>query len=86
MKTTEEKLDSILGKITLMQRDMQMLRARVYGPDVFVMNMDHPQRDVANSLIKKITGRSFKPGEIIRLTNDEFTLYQDLLPCPPRNL
>lgn len=83
MSTLEEKVDALHGKLTLMQRDMQMIRMRIYGPPAYVIDMDHPQSDVANSLMKKITGRTFKPGEIIRLTHEEFELYRNMETCPP---
>ena len=56
------------------------------GNPAYVIDVGyHPDKKVADSLLKKITGRRFKPGEIIRLTSKEFQLYQDLLPCPPRS-
>lgn len=66
------------------RRDLAEIKQLLKHP-AYVVNMGYEDKETANSLIKKITGRSFKPGEIIRLSHREFALYKRMLPCPPRN-
>lgn len=73
-----DQLDRIEIKLIRMERQLELLARPAY-----VVNMGEAKKDVANSLLKKITGRSFKPGEVIRLSKNEFELYTQMLPCPP---
>ena len=54
------------------------------GATAFVVNVDS-EPEVVESLLKKVTERRFKHGEIIRLTDAEFRVYRKMPPCPPRN-
>ena len=65
------------------KRDLAEIK-KLLGRPAFVVCVDHPDRDVANSLMKKISG-PHKPGALICLNREEFQLYQDMLPCPPRS-
>ncbi len=77
---TAQAISADYGQI---QRDLADIK-RLLGRPAYVVCVDHPDRAVADSLIKKIAG-PHRPGEIICLNREEFQLYQDMLPCPPRS-
>jgi len=78
-----ETAQAISADYAQIQQDLTEIK-RLLGRPAYVVCVDHPNKDVANSLIKKIGGHH-RPGEIIRLNREEFQLYQDMLPCPPRS-
>ncbi len=65
------------------QEDLQAIKKLLDTP-TYVMLDDFANKDVAASLLKKISG-PLKPGGIIRLTSEELRLYRGLLTCPPRS-
>ena len=81
------QLTRIETALTALQTDIIELQMRIdilLGPQTYVVDMDSPNQNTADGLLKKISGKK-RPGELIRLTHDEFALYASMLPCPPRN-
>lgn len=78
--TFEKRVMEELVLQTQLLRDIKMLM----DSPAYVVDMGGADHAVANSLIKKITGRKFKPGEVLRLTNEEFKLYNKMQSIPKR--
>ena len=89
---SEDSIKTFVATAAAISKDYAAIRAdldeikKLLKYPAYVVDVGLVDTQVANSLLKKITGRLFKPGEIIRLTTDEFELYRTMLPCPPRNL
>ena len=79
-----ETTQAISNDYQAIRKDLAEIKQLLKYP-AYVVDMDSPGQNTANGLLKKISGKK-RPGEIIRLTHDEFELYRSMLPCPPRNL
>ena len=84
IETMVEATQAIARDYQSIRQDLADIKKLLQYP-AYVVDMGSTDKAVANSLIKKITGRTFKPGEIIRLNKEEFELYRSMLTCPPRS-